>query len=93
MTPETTVMIVREAMALAVTSAGPLIVTALVIGLTVSIFQATTQINEPTLSFAPKAIGVGAVFAIFAPYITGNLVQFIQLSFERAAQVLTPGGF
>ena len=92
MTPETTVQIVREAMALAVASAGPLIVTALVIGFTVSIFQATTQINEPTLSFAPKAIGVGSVFAIFAPYITGNLVDFIQLSFERASQVLITGG-
>jgi len=93
MSPETTVMIIREAMGLAVLSAGPLIVTALIIGFTVSIFQATTQINEPTLSFAPKAIGVGTVFAIFAPYITNNLVNFIQLSFERAALVLTPGGF
>ncbi len=93
MTPESTVMIVREAMQLAVASAGPLIITALIIGFTVSIFQATTQINEPTLSFAPKALGVGTVFAILAPHITQNLVAFIHLSFERAAHVLTPGGF
>lgn len=93
MNAETTVTIVREAMSIAVAAAGPLIVTALIIGFTVSIFQATTQINEPTLSFAPKAIGVGSVFAILAPSITSKLVAFIHLSFERAAMVLSNGGF
>lgn len=91
MTAEQTVSIVREAMMLAVMSAGPLIVTALIVGLVVSIFQATTQIHEPTLSFAPKAIFVGLVFMVLAPYITTNLVDFIRLSFERAANVLVAG--
>lgn len=93
MTPEMTVSIIREAMGIAIASAGPLIMTALIVGFTVSIFQATTQINEPTLSFAPKAICVGGVFAILAPYITTKLVSFIQLSFERASMVLQQGGF
>ena len=93
MNAEVTTVIVREAMVIAVTSAGPLIITALIIGFIVSIFQATTQISEPTLTFAPKAIGVGAVFAALAPSITNDLVGFIRLSFERAAAVLQTGGF
>ena len=88
MTPEATAQIVREALTIAVASSGPLILTALVVGLTVSIFQATTQISEPTLSFAPKAIAVGVVLSVLAPYITTKLVDFIRLSFERAATVL-----
>ena len=88
MNAEVTTVIVREAMVIAVGAAGPLI-----IGFVVSIFQATTQISEPTLTFAPKAIGVGAVFAALAPSITHDLVSFIRLSFDRAASVLQTGGF
>lgn len=45
----------------------PLLVTALVVGLLISVFQAATQINEATLSFLPKIAAMIAVFAIMSP--------------------------
>ena len=57
MTPETVMTIAQQALELTLMLAAPLLLTALVIGLVVSIFQAATQINEMTLSFIPKLIG------------------------------------
>lgn len=54
----------------------PLVITALAVGLTVSILQATTQIQEQTLAFVPKIIAVLVAIIIFGPWILTNLVDF-----------------
>ncbi|MEO0317338.1 MAG: hypothetical protein RL404_1015, partial [Pseudomonadota bacterium] len=58
MTPETVMTQGRLAMETLLMVAGPLLLVALAIGLVVSIFQAATQINEATLSFIPKLVGI-----------------------------------
>ena len=61
MTPETVMSIAYQAMMVTLYLGAPLLLTALLIGLLVSLFQAATQINEMTLSFIPKILGVFAV--------------------------------
>ena len=56
----------------------PILLTVLVVGLLVSIFQAATQINESTLSFVPKVVAAVAVLAIAGPWMLTMLVDYIQ---------------
>jgi len=58
--------------------AAPLLLTVLVIGLGVSIFQAATQIHEATLSFVPKLVGAVAMLAIAGPWMLTTLVDYLQ---------------
>jgi flagellar biosynthetic protein FliQ len=58
--------------------AAPVLLTVLVIGLVVSIFQAATQINEATLSFVPKIIGAVAVLAVAGPWMLTTLVDYLR---------------
>lgn len=69
-------------------ASGPLLLVALVTGLAVSIFQATTQIQEQTLSFVPKIVAVLVAIVFFGPWmlsqvtsyaadIFGNLIRYI----------------
>ena len=60
----------------------PVLLTVLVVGLLVSIFQAATQINESTLSFVPKVIGAVAVLAIAGPWMLQTLVEYIQRTLQ-----------
>jgi flagellar biosynthetic protein FliQ len=59
------------------------LITALIIGLLVSIFQAATQINEQTLSFIPKLVGMFVVLIIAGPWMMGMMVDFIQRLFSN----------
>lgn len=56
----------------------PVLLSVLVVGLVVSIFQAATQINEATLSFVPKVLAAVAVLAIAGPWMLTMLVEYIQ---------------
>ncbi len=56
----------------------PVLLSVLVVGLVVSIFQAATQINESTLSFVPKVVAAVAVLAIAGPWMLTMLVEYIQ---------------
>ena len=56
----------------------PLLITVLVVGLVISIFQAATQINEATLSYVPKVVAAVAVLAIAGPWMLTMLVEYIQ---------------
>nr|WP_220127171.1 flagellar biosynthesis protein FliQ [Halobacillus locisalis] len=55
---------------------GPLLILALAVGLLVSIFQATTQIQEQTLAFIPKIVAVMIGMVFFGPWMLSNMVQF-----------------
>ncbi|GAF63699.1 flagellar biosynthesis protein FliQ [Alkalihalobacillus trypoxylicola] len=56
--------------------AGPLLLVALGLGLLVSIFQATTQIQEQTLAFIPKIVGVLVALVIFGPWMLSQITDF-----------------
>ena len=81
MTPETVMTIGRQALELTLLVAAPLLLTALVIGLFVSIFQAATQINEMTLSFIPKLLGMFVVLIIAGPWMMEMLLDYMRRLF------------
>ena len=56
----------------------PVLLSVLVVGLVISVFQAATQINEATLSFVPKVLAAVAVLAIAGPWMLTMLVEYIQ---------------
>ena len=60
----------------------PILLSVLLIGLVVSIFQAATQIHEATLSFVPKVIGAVVVLAIAGPWMLTTLVEYIQRTLQ-----------
>lgn len=62
--------------------AAPVLLTVLVVGLLVSVFQAATQINEPTLSFVPKILAAAAVLAVVGPWMMTTLVEFLQRTLQ-----------
>ncbi|MGE4133381.1 MAG: flagellar biosynthesis protein FliQ [Bdellovibrionales bacterium] len=67
---------------------GPLLASALAIGLVVSVFQAITQINEATLTFIPKMIVVGLVLVLAAPWMMDVMSQFTIGLFEGLAEMV-----
>ena len=81
MTPESVMTLGRDALELTIIISAPVLLTALIIGLLVSIFQAATQINEQTLSFIPKLIGMFGVLIIAGPWMVGMMVDFMQRLF------------
>jgi flagellar biosynthetic protein FliQ len=67
-----------QAMQLAFKVAMPLLLTGLAIGLIVSVFQAVTQIQEQTLTFIPKIIGMGVVLVVAGPWMLSQLITYTQ---------------
>lgn len=81
MSPETVINLVQQGMQVTLLVSAPLLLTALVTGLVVSIFQAATQINEMTLSFIPKLIAIFAVTVLAGPWMIGMMVDFTRRLF------------
>jgi flagellar biosynthetic protein FliQ len=77
MNPEFVMTIARQAIEVTILIATPLLGSALIIGLIVSIFQAATQINEATLSFIPKLLGVLIVIIVLGPWILSLLSDYM----------------
>jgi flagellar biosynthetic protein FliQ len=75
---DTVVSIAVQAMELGLKIALPLLLVGLVIGLVVSIFQAVTQIQEQSLSFIPKILGLAVVILVAGPWMLGQLVTWTQ---------------
>ncbi len=82
MTPQTVIEIGREALMVTLLVSSPLLFCALLIGLSVSIFQAITQINEMTLTYVPKILAVSAALLLFLPWIITKLTDFTRHMFE-----------
>ena len=66
----------RNAIMLALLISGPMLIVAVLVGLTVSILQAVTQIQEQTLTFVPKLVAVSAVFLLALPWVLQLLVRY-----------------
>ena len=68
--------------------ASPLLISALVVGLIVSVFQAVTQINEATLTFIPKMVVVGVVLVVAAPWMMDVMNHFTIELFENLGDMV-----
>ena len=79
----------RNAIMLALLIAGPMLVVALLIGLTVSVLQAVTQIQEQTLAFVPKLIGVCVVFLVALPWVLQLLVKYTTELFRSLPSLIS----
>ena len=82
MTPESVMSIGQQAIEITIMVSAPMLLTALVIGLIVSVFQAATQINEMTLSFIPKLLGIFAAMLIAGPWMVSMLQDFMTRLFS-----------
>jgi flagellar biosynthetic protein FliQ len=70
----------------------PALAVTLFVGVAVSVFQAVTQVQEATLTFVPKLIGVGIVMALMGHWMLTTLVAFMVACFDHAARVSLPVG-
>jgi flagellar biosynthetic protein FliQ len=75
---------VLQALALAT----PFLLTAMIIGIGISLFQAVTSIHEQTLTFVPKALGVIAVLLLLLPWMLQSTIQFTTSVIEKIPQMV-----
>ncbi len=80
--------IFSRAISLVLTSSAPMLIAALVVGLIISIFQATTQIQEQTLAFVPKIIVIFLVLLVAGPWIITSLVDFTNDLFMQMTDLM-----
>jgi flagellar biosynthetic protein FliQ len=88
MTPQTVLTLTQQALWVAALVAAPLLLTALVVGLVVSVFQAATQINEMTLSFIPKLLAMFVALVLAGPWMLAMLVDYVQRLFQSIPQMI-----
>jgi flagellar biosynthetic protein FliQ len=81
MTPETVMTLGRQAIEVTLLLAAPMLLTSLIVGLLVSIFQAATQINEATLSFIPKFGGILLALILAGPWMLEKMTSYMYQMF------------
>lgn len=75
--------IARDAVIVVIKIASPIMLIALLVGLTVSLFQALTQIQEMTLAFVPKILVIFISMIIFLPFMLTTLMEFAKQIIDR----------
>ncbi|MGZ3775010.1 MAG: flagellar biosynthesis protein FliQ [Pseudobdellovibrionaceae bacterium] len=88
MTEELVIKLGQDALRTTAMLAAPLLISTLVVGLAVSIFQALTQINEATLTFIPKMIVVAVVFVLAGPWMMDVMSTYTVNLFENIATMV-----
>ncbi len=88
MTPETVMTIGQHALEMTMLLAAPRLLVALAVGLLVGIFQAATQINEMTLSFIPKLVGMSAALLVAGPWMLKQLVAYTASLIQSIPQLV-----
>ena len=83
MTSEMVISIAERAIWVILLASGPLLLIALVAGLIVSIFQATTSIQEQTLAFVPKIVAVFVGIIFFGPWMLSQITSYATDIFEN----------
>lgn len=73
----------REAVFVALVTAGPVLLLSMAIGLIISLFQAVTQIQEPTLAFIPKIVVAAMAILFFGPFMLAMLTDFMARVFTE----------
>ena len=82
MTQDYVIYLARESVFTVFILAGPLLAVSIAVGLLISIFQATTQIQEQTLTFVPKFIAILSFIVILGPLMLNTLLSFARMIFE-----------
>jgi flagellar biosynthesis protein FliQ len=72
-----------QAFEVAMKIGAPVLLTALILGFAISLFQSVTQIQEATLSFVPKAIGVGAALLVSGNWMLHEMISYTTNLFEQ----------
>lgn len=80
--------IVKKSLITGVTVGGPILIISLVVGLIISIFQATTQIQEQTLTFVPKLIAIILVLVLGGPWMLNKLVMLTNELFQSISTIV-----
>lgn len=88
MNPEYAAELLKGLIFEAVTLATPILMTALVIGLTVSLFQSVTSIQEQTLTFVPKALGIVGLLVVMLPWFLRQLIEFTTAMIQKMPQMV-----
>lgn len=88
MTEDLVLKLAQEAMKTTAFVAAPILMSTLVIGLVVSIFQALTQINESSLSFIPKMIVVGIVLVLAGPWMMDLMTSYTTQLFQNISEIV-----
>jgi flagellar biosynthetic protein FliQ len=88
MTDAMIVQLALQAMTIAAKMAAPVLLTALVVGFAISLFQSVTQIQEATLSFVPKAAAIGAVLLFAGNWMLHEMMTYTTQLFERIPDLL-----
>ncbi|WDV47708.1 flagellar biosynthesis protein FliQ [Clostridiaceae bacterium M8S5] len=77
------VRLAQQTMMTILSLAAPMLLLGLLVGLLVSIFQATTQIQEATLAFVPKIVAVLVAFVVFGPWMLNHIIEFTENIFNN----------
>ena len=88
MNPEFAIELLKTLIYQALTLAAPILLTAMVVGLAVSLFQTVTSIHEQTLTFVPKALGVIGVLLLLLPWIVRSLIEFTTAVIQKMPQMV-----
>lgn len=88
MSPEMVISIIQRAFEVMLLLGGPLLLSGLVVGLMISIFQAATQINEATLSFIPKLLITFIVAVLAGPWMLSNLMDYTVRLYQSIPTVI-----
>jgi flagellar biosynthetic protein FliQ len=82
------IYITQEALKVVIYVSAPILIISMVVGLIISIFQATTQIQEQTLTFVPKILAVIAAIAIFGSWMLRVMIEYFQGIFINMNQYI-----
>lgn len=82
MTEQFAIDTARNAFVIALEIGGPLLLSSLIVGMLVSVFQAVTQINEQSLSFVPKILVVAGALAFLGPWMATTLISYMISTFD-----------
>ena len=90
MTEEKLLDLIREGLMTIILCSGPPLAMGLIVGVLVSIFQAVTSIQEPTLAFIPKILAVLLSLIFFGPFILSTLTGFVHSLIGSIPELLVP---
>jgi len=88
MNPEFAAELIKTLMFQAVTLAAPILLTAMIVGLLISIFQSVTSIQEQTLTFVPKALSIVALLVLLMPWMLRTLIEFTTAMIQKMPQMV-----
>lgn len=82
------IQIGRDALSMVMLISAPMLGLGLIVGVLISIFQATTQIQEQTLAFIPKIIAVFVAVLVFGPWMLSLMVDYTRMLFQMLPQMI-----